>query len=480
MDRYLIGEEKMELVPVILAGGTGSRLWPVSRELRPKQFLRLTGELSLLQQTLKRAAECTSAAPVILCNHEHRFIVAEQCREIGIAPSAVVLEPAPRNTAPAIALAARLVAQQKGQDARLLVLPSDHLIQRDDDFVAAVKTALRAEADQLVTFGIKPNRPETGYGYIESVAGGAASGLQKVAEFVEKPVLEKAQAYVDSGRFYWNSGMFLLPIEALLADFQKHAPEVLKAIDAAMTEVETDLDFLRPGPAFTASPSISIDFAVMGQTAQASVLPIDVGWSDIGSWQALREVSSQDAAGNAVEGDVLTVDTSNSYLRSESRLLATLGIDGLVVIETSDAVLVAAEDRVQDIKQLVSGLKEAGRSEHLLHRRVFRPWGSYETVGDGDRYQVKRITVNPGSSISLQLHHHRAEHWVVVRGTAEVTRGEEKALVSENESTYIPIGTIHRLSNPGKLPLELIEVQVGAYLGEDDIVRLQDDYGRHT
>ena len=467
----------MTLVPVILAGGTGSRLWPVSRELRPKQFLRLLDEQSLLQKTILRAAQCTEAAPLIICNEAHRFVAAEQCREIGVKPRALLLEPAARNTAPAIALAARTLAAA-GRDAKMLVLPSDHVIGNVDAFVAAVRAAEQGDAEQLVTFGLTPTRPETGYGYIKAAGATAAGTLRAVEAFVEKPDLATAEDYLASGDYFWNSGMFLFPVDAFLAELEAHAPEVLRAVDASLAEAQTDMDFTRPGEAFGVSPSISVDYAVMEQTRHATVVDVELEWSDVGSWQALHEVSVQDERRNALFGDVVALDSEGSYLRADHRLLTTLGIKDLVVVETADAVLVAHKNRVQDIKQIVEELKNRGRKEHQVHRRVFRPWGSTEVVGEGSRYQVKRIRVNPGASISLQLHHHRAEHWVVVRGTAEVTRGEETTLVSETHSTFIPIGTVHRLRNPGKLPLELIEVQVGSYLGEDDIVRLKDDYGR--
>ena len=467
----------MSLIPVILAGGTGSRLWPVSRELRPKQFLRLLDRESLLQKTIKRAARCTDAAPLIICNEAHRFVVAEQCREIGVEPRALILEPAARNTAPAIALAARSLASA-GPETRMLVLPSDHVIGDVDAFEAAVRSAAQGEDDQLVTFGLTPSRAETGYGYIKAAGAAAAGTLRAVEAFVEKPDQATAQRYLESEDYFWNSGMFLFPVQALLAELEAHAPEVLRAVDAALAEAKVDLDFTRPGEAFSVSPSISIDYAVMEQTERAAVVDVELDWSDVGSWEALHEVSTVDEQGNALIGDVLALDSERSYLRAEHRLVATLGVQDIVVVETTDAVLVADKSRVQDIKLVVEELKQRGREEHKVHRRVFRPWGSYETVGDGARYQVKRIIVNPGASISLQLHHHRAEHWVIVRGTAEVTRGEEASLISETHSTFIPIGTVHRLRNPGKLPLELIEVQVGSYLGEDDIVRLQDNYGR--
>lgn len=477
----------MAIVPVVLAGGTGSRLWPVSRELRPKQFLRLLDEQTFLQKALLRAAGVTSEAPIVLCNEAHRFMVAEQCREIGVAWRQIVLEPTARNTAPAIALAASLLLQEAATQAevdshslQMLVLSSDHLIEGDAEFGRAVEAAASAAATgQLVTFGISPTRAETGYGYIQMAhAQGDADGAVAIEAFVEKPDSRTAQTYLESGEYLWNSGMFLFPADTFVSELREHATEIADAVAASVLSGSRDLDFFRPGSEFEQSPSLSVDYAVMEPTRRASVVPASFLWNDVGSWQSLREVASLDENANAISGDVIALDTSNSLLRSEDRLLTTLGVDNLIVVETTDAVLVADQSRVQDVKAIVSELADSGRVEHHSHRKVFRPWGSFESVGTGNRYQVKRITVNPGASISLQKHHHRAEHWIVVSGTAEVTRGEDVFLVSENESTYIPVGAVHRLHNPGKLPLELIEVQVGSYLGEDDIVRFKDDYGR--
>jgi mannose-1-phosphate guanylyltransferase/mannose-6-phosphate isomerase len=465
------------ILPVILAGGSGTRLWPLSRELYPKQFLKLTGGLSMLQDTLQRLTGLSAASPYVICNEEHRFIVAEQCRALGLTWGAIILEPAARNTAPAIALAA-LYAVREGDDPILLVLPADHHIADVTAFRAAlVKGAALVTADDLVTFGIVPERPETGYGYIKAGAQ-LKSCAHKVAQFVEKPDLETAKGYIAGGAHYWNSGMFMFRASTYLKELAAYRPDIYEACRLAAGTMTSDLDFQRPGPEFAKSPADSIDYAVMEKTKGSLVLPINVGWSDVGSWKALWEVSARDAHGNHVRGDVVCVDTSNSLLISEGRLLATVGVSDVMVVETADAVLVAQRDRAQDVKRIVEELRIAKRSEHQAHRRVYRPWGSYETVDEGDRHQVKRITVNPGAKLSLQMHHHRSEHWIVVHGTAVVTCGEKEFVVHENESTYIPIGSKHRLANPGKIPLDLIEVQVGSYLGEDDIVRFQDAYGR--
>jgi mannose-1-phosphate guanylyltransferase/mannose-6-phosphate isomerase len=461
------------LIPVILAGGTGSRLWPLSRELFPKQFHSLFSEKSLMQETLARAARVTSEAPIIVCNEEHRFLVAEQCRAMGIGWQRLILEPEGRNTAPAIALAA-LAAPA---DSTLLVLPSDHLIQDEDAFAAAVALArTAAERCAMVTFGIVPTRPETGYGYLQ--ADGEGPDARPVGSFVEKPDLASAESYLAAGNYFWNSGMFLFGASTYLQELERLAPALAGPLRTAFEEGEVDLDFFRPGPSFLDCPSDSIDYAIMEKTDKAWTVPAAFGWSDVGSWSAILDASSQDAQGNCAMGDVVSVNTRGSYVQANHRLVGTIGIEDLIVVETADAVLVAAKDQVQDVKQLVERLKAERREEYVSHREVFRPWGSYEGVEQGERYQVKRIRVKPGERLSLQMHHHRAEHWIVVRGTAEVTRGEETFMLSENESTYIPLGVTHRLTNPGRLPLELIEVQVGAYLGEDDIVRFEDVYGR--
>ncbi len=462
-----------DLVPVILAGGTGSRLWPLSRELFPKQFHALFSERSLLQETLLRAQRVTQAKPIIVCNEEHRFLVAEQCRAIGIDWERIILEPEGRNTAPAIGLAA-LAAPR---DAQLLVLPSDHLIDDGDAFAAAVTLAVQA-ADEggLVTFGVVPDRPETGYGYVKAPGSGTAA--RPVAAFVEKPDLDTAERYVEAGDYFWNSGMFVLGAGTYLDALRAHAPAMAEPLAAAYETGANDLDFFRPGDAFMSCPADSIDYAVMEKTDSAWTVPAGFGWSDIGSWSAMLDASTQDTQGNHSVGDVVSVDTHGSYVQANHRLVGTVGVENLIVVETADAVLVANKEQVQGVKRLVDTLKACKRDEYVTHREVFRPWGSYESVEAGERHQVKRIRVKPGEQLSLQMHHHRAEHWIVVHGTAEVTRGEEVFMLAENESTYIPLGVTHRLANPGRLPLELIEVQVGGYLGEDDIDRFEDNYGR--
>ena len=466
------------ITPVILSGGVGSRLWPVSREGRPKQFLPIGGARSMLQQTQLRLAGIETAPAVVVCNEAHRFLVAEQFREIGEQPGAIILEPAGRNTAPAIALAAQQ-AIGGDPDALLLVLPADHHIAAPDAFLAAVEQGLgAAAAGYQVTFGVVPTGPETGYGYIRG-GSEAAPGVLKLDRFVEKPDVKTAQGYLAEGDYYWNSGMFLLRAGTYLELLAQQQPAMYDACQGAMAAARRDMDFLRPdAETFLASPSDSIDYAVMEHTDRGAVVPLDCGWSDIGSWSALCEVGKADGDGNVVEGDVLALDTCNSYIRGESRLVATLGVDNLVVVETPDAVLVADRNKVQDVKAIVTALKAADRSEATVHQRVFRPWGSYESLVVAEGFQVKRIIVQPGQTLSLQKHFHRAEHWIVVRGTAEVTRGEETFSLTADQSTYIPLETVHRLANPGQTALELIEVQSGSYLGEDDIVRLEDVYGR--
>ena len=464
------------VVPVILAGGVGSRLWPVSRTYFPKQFHKLLDERSFLQNTVLRASNVTPHAPVLVCNEEHRFLVAEQCREVGVTWDCLILEPEGRNSAPAIALAAWQVLQHH-PDAVLLVLPSDHLVDNVDAFAADVAAAVEgARNGGLVTFGIVPTRAETGYGYIEVTD--PSQGLQCVQSFVEKPDAETAADYLASGRYLWNSGMFVLGARQYVDELSNYNPSMASATQVAMRDAAADMDFLRPSEEFLQSPSDSIDYAVMEKTANAHVVPASFGWNDIGSWSAIWDESSRDANGNHISGDVVAVDTRDSYVMASERLIGTIGVENLVVVETTDAVLVADRERVQEVKEIVSKLQENERSEHLYHSEVFRPWGSYEGIAEGDRYQVKCIKVNPGAALSLQMHHHRSEHWIVVKGVARVTRGEDVFSLGENESTYIPRGEVHRLENPGKLPLELIEVQVGAYLGEDDIERFDDVYGR--
>ncbi|AZN36843.1 mannose-1-phosphate guanylyltransferase/mannose-6-phosphate isomerase [Iodobacter ciconiae] len=470
----------MSITPVILCGGSGSRMWPLSRGGYPKQFLKLHGDQSLLQQTATRLQGMADvAAPLLISNQEHRFLVAEQLRAVGMGDSRVVLEPMGRNTAPAVAAAA-LIALEDNPDAMLLVLPSDHVIQFGDVFQALVaQAATVAATGKLVTFGITPTEPQTGYGYIrrgERLAGDAYA----VAAFVEKPNTERAAEFLASGDYYWNSGMFMFRADAYVREMAAYQPAMLQAVQVAVSKGVRDLDFLRlDSDAFAACESDSIDYAVMEKTAHAAVVAAaGLGWSDIGSWSALRDVTPQDEAGNSVLGDVMLDRVSGSYIRSETRMIAAIGVQDLVIVETADAVLVAHKDRVQDVKKIVERLNQAGRSESVTHRRVYRPWGSYEGIDAGSRFQVKRIVVNPGASLSLQMHYHRAEHWIVVKGTARVVNGDQEILLSENQSTYIPLGTTHRLENPGKMPLELIEVQSGSYLGEDDIVRFEDVYGR--
>ncbi|WP_372177234.1 mannose-1-phosphate guanylyltransferase/mannose-6-phosphate isomerase [Xanthomonas axonopodis pv. phyllanthi] len=464
-----------DVLPIILSGGSGTRLWPLSRESYPKQFLPLVGDKSMLQSTWLRAAPVAGHAPIVVANEEHRFMAAEQLQQLGVKPSAILLEPKGRNTAPAIAVAA-LEATRDNADPLLLVLPSDHVIQNEAAFQAAVTlAATAAEQGKLVTFGIKPTAPETGYGYIKAGAGTGASAVER---FVEKPDLATAQSYLASGEYYWNSGMFLFRASRYLEELRKFHPAIADACQKAWENGKRDADFTRlDKDAFAASPSDSIDYAVMEKTADAVVVPLDAGWNDVGSWSSLLGVSSQDAQGNAHHGDVIQLDCQNTYAYG-SRLIAMVGLEDVVVVETPDAVLVGHRDRIQEVKDVVSQIKTAGRSEATWHRKVYRPWGAYDSIDMGQRHQVKRITVKPGAVLSLQMHHHRAEHWIVVSGTAEVTRGEEVLLLTENQSTYIPLGVTHRLRNPGKLPLELIEVQSGSYLGEDDIVRFEDTYGR--
>ncbi|WP_029008327.1 mannose-1-phosphate guanylyltransferase/mannose-6-phosphate isomerase [Azospirillum halopraeferens] len=469
------------IVPVLLSGGAGSRLWPLSRELYPKQLLPLCSDRSMLQDTVARVADpARFAPPLVVCNHEHRFVIAEQMRHLDPPPAAILLEPVGRNTAAACAVAA-LAAAATDPRALILVLPADHLIRDVDAFLAAVERARPAASEGfLVTFGITPTAPETGYGYIRrgpTLPG--RDGVHRVAAFVEKPERSVAETFLADGRYAWNSGMFLFPADRLVEELERHAPAVLAAARRALADGVRDLDFLRlDAGAFAAAPSVSIDVAVMEKTDAAAVVPCDLGWTDVGAWSALWEIGAKDADGNVRFGDVVTEGARNCYIRSDGHLAAVVGIDDAVVVVTDDAVLVAGRDRVQEVKAVVERLKRQGRPEPVTHRTVHRPWGSYRTVHAGDRFQVKCLTVAPGCRLSLQKHYHRAEHWVVVQGTALVTRGDDRLLVCENESVYIPMGTVHRLENPGKLPLSIIEVQSGAYLEEDDIVRLEDSYGR--
>ncbi len=472
-----MGLATMNLVPVLLSGGSGTRLWPLSRAAYPKQFLALTSAHSLLQETWLRLDGLDVAPPLAVANEEHRFMVAEQLREVGCTPAALLLEPVGRNTAPAIAVAALEALHQHGGDALLLVLPTDHVVADAAGFRAAVRAALAAAtAGRLVTFGVLPQTPETGYGYIKAAPG---EGVRAVARFVEKPDAVHAAQYLAAGDHYWNSGMFLFGAQRYLDELQRQQPAMLAACRAALDAGKRDSDFLRlDAAAFKACPANSIDYAVMEKTADAAVLPVDIGWSDVGSWSALWQVAARDAQGNAHRGDVLALDCRDTYAWSDKRLIALVGLDDVVVVDTDDAVLVARKERVQEVKAVAQQLKQSARSEAIWHRKVYRPWGAYDSVDADARFQVKRITVKPGATLSLQMHHHRAEHWIVVSGTARVTRGEETFLLGENQSTFIPLGTVHRLENPGKVALELIEVQSGSYLGEDDIVRFEDKYGR--
>lgn len=473
----------MQIRPVILAGGTGARLWPLSRQANPKQFIALTDDkLSMLQATVARLKVLGELVqqPLLICNEQHRFLAAEQMRQMGYAHANVMLEPVGRNTAPALALAAlQSVAAGNASDELLLVLAADHFMANELAFHAAVQQAMPlAQAGHLVTFGIVPTQPEVGYGYIERGEALPMGGFA-VKQFVEKPNASTAQQYLESGRHLWNSGMFMFAPQTFLAELAQHAPDILEQCKQAWAAVTQDHDFTRVGEAsFTACRDESIDYAVMEHTQQAAVVPMDAGWSDVGSWSSLWAISPKDTQGNALLGDVLTMDTHDCMVRSSGRLVATLGVSNLVVVDTPDALLVADQSRVQDVKKLVEALKLQGRQEHVNHREVYRPWGKYDSVDQGERYQVKRITVKPGAKLSLQMHHHRAEHWIVVKGTARVTNGDKTYLVAENESTYIPIGQVHTLENPGKIELEMIEVQSGSYLGEDDIVRFEDRYGR--
>lgn len=468
------------ITPVIMAGGAGSRLWPLSRELYPKQFLTVIGEQSMLQQTVSRLSDIPHDAPLLVCNEEHRFIVAEQMRFMGCKHNGIILEPVGKNTAPAVAISA-LHAMNNSHDKEpiLLVLPADHVIENEEAFKASIERALpHAENDQLVTFGIIPTAPETGYGYIKS--GEKIDDAFSVCEFVEKPDLSTAEKYLESGNYYWNSGMFLFKASRYLEELEKFAPNILDVCVRATSETVQDLDFIRVNKEiFETCPDDSIDYAVMEKSKSVVVIPMDADWSDVGSWSALWDISKKDDNNNVINGDVLTVKSNNNYLYSESKLIATVGVDNLIVVETKDALLVADKSQVQDVKSIVQKLKENNRTEHHIHREVYRPWGKYDSIDSGHRDHVKRITVSPGEKLSIQKHYHRAEHWIVVSGTASVTKGDETILVTEDQSTYIPLGTIHALENPGKIPLEMIEVQTGSYLGEDDIVRFEDRYGRN-
>ena len=467
------------LIPVILSGGSGSRLWPLSRKLYPKQFIPLRDDKSLYQSTLERIRDLDDVENVVtVCNDEHRFMAAEQARLLGIENAEIILEPVGRNTAPAITIAA-MHAKTKQPDANILVLPADHILGDKQQFSLAVQQARQVAENNLVTFGVVPARAETGYGYIKHDKKSISEAAFEVTDFVEKPDHKTAESYLKSGNYLWNSGMFLFRVNLFLQEIQQFQPEIYNACAQAYEKGEQDLDFIRLDEAsFSSAPNISVDYAVMENTTKAAVVPLGSGWSDVGSWHALWESSKRDQNNNATHGDVVEEDCNGCFIHASNRLVAAVGVKDQVIVETSDAVLVAPRDRAQDVKEIVNKLKLSQRDEVDIHPKVYRPWGAYETIDIEDRFQVKRITVNPLQKLSLQMHHHRAEHWIVVKGTARVTCGEKEFLLSENESTYIPIGTKHRLENPGKIPLELIEVQSGTYLGEDDIERFDDVYGR--
>ena len=470
------------ITPIIIAGGSGTRLWPLSRSGYPKQFLALVGELTMFQQTIERLNGLSHDSCVFICNEEHRFLAAEQVRNLGIQHGGILLEPAGRDTAPAIALAA-FHALKNNAEAILLVLAADHVIENKSAFHEAVTIAHNhAKNDKLVTFGIVPTSPEIGYGYIKR--GCETIEAFEVGRFVEKPDLDTAKNYVDSGEYYWNSGMFMYKASRYLAVLKQYRPEIYAACQKAMNVETPDLDFIRiEEEAFLACPTESVDYAVMepacaNGNGDVVVVPLDAGWSDVGSFAALWEVSPQDADGNSFKGDVKSVNTKNTLVRSGQRLIATVGIEDLIIIDTKDSLLIAHKDHTQDVKKIVNELKAERRTEVRINREVYRPWGKYDSIDSGPRFQAKRITVNPGAKLSIQMHHHRSEHWIIVTGTAKVTNGDKTILLTENQSTYIPLGTIHALENPGKVPLELIEVQTGTYFGEDDIVRFEDRYGR--
>ncbi|WP_027359816.1 mannose-1-phosphate guanylyltransferase/mannose-6-phosphate isomerase [Desulforegula conservatrix] len=474
------------IISVILAGGSGTRLWPLSRELYPKQLINLVNEDTMLQNTLTRLNGVEKkGSPIIICNEDHRFMVAEQIRQIGTQTPTIILEPAGRNTAPAVAVAA-FHAFRSDHDAVLLVMPADHHIENSEAFAKAMNTAAKiATNNVMITFGIVPESPETGYGYIKKGKACCSDDINEKTEaflidsFVEKPDLETAKKYVESGEYYWNSGMFMFRAGTYIEELSKYAPEMIKQCETAVKLGKADLDFFRlDAEAFKACPSDSIDYAVMEKTDRGVMIPLKAGWNDLGSWQSLWQTGKKDCNMNVLHGDTLLHDVKNSYIHASERMVAAIGLENHIIVETSDAVLVSPMDRSQDIKHLVSKLKSSKRSEATIHRKVYRPWGAYESIDFADRFQVKRITVKPGGVLSLQKHYHRAEHWIVVHGTALVTKDNESFLLKEDESTYLPLGVTHRLENPGRIPLELIEVQTGPYLGEDDIARFEDVYGR--
>ena len=469
------------IIPVILAGGSGTRLWPLSRKHYPKQLLKLFGDKTMLQQTLLRLQGVPNLAPpIVVCNEEHRFMVAEQLLEIGQQKSSIILEPIARNTAPALALAA-IHARTLGENPVLLVLSADHMIKEVEIFQAALSKAIdAANSGHLATFGVQPTRPETGYGYIKTtVSGGASTAFFPVKQFVEKPDLATAEKYLAEGCYYWNSGMFVFQTQVFLQELQAQSPDVVVAAEQAKVWAVQDLDFIRiDKESFAQAPDISIDYALMEKSQNVVCVPLDAGWSDVGDWKSFWDLSDKDVAGNSLIGDAIDIGSSNTLVFSQDKLVATLGVNNLMIINTPDAVLVADKSQAQQVKSIITQIEKQNRSEHLQHREIYRPWGCYDAVDTGERYQVNRIRVKPGGSLSLQIHHHRAEHWIVVKGTALVQKGGETILLSENESTYIPVGTKHRLSNPGKIPLEIVEVQSGPYLKEDDVIRYEDSYGR--
>jgi mannose-1-phosphate guanylyltransferase/mannose-6-phosphate isomerase len=478
-----------QIQPVILCGGSGTRLWPLSRSGFPKQFLCLTGDDSLFQQAAKRLNVLGEqgddvSEPIIICHEDHRFLAQEQLREAGIGLGAALLEPVGRNTAPALTLAA-LHAIENGQDPVLVVTPADQTATNPEAFTSAMHQAIKnAEAGGIIILGIQPDRPETGYGYIKAISSGVKNGASLVEKFVEKPNSETAQRYLAEGDYYWNAGMFVLKASVWLKALKEFRPDIVNATQAAWQNKTSDAKFVRPGKVeFAAVPSESIDYAVMehcpGSQFAINMVALDAGWSDLGAWDAVWGVLPKDAQGNAHVGDVMLTDSHNSLVQATSRLVTLVGVRDLVVIETPDAIMVADKTRSQEVKHIVSALQKSGREEHTLHRKVHRPWGWYDSIDEAERFKVKRIMVKPGASLSLQKHHHRAEHWIVVKGTAEITNGDKVLLLTENQSTYIPLGEVHRLANPGTMPLEIIEVQSGSYLGEDDIVRFEDTYGRN-